>query len=330
TAQPRLGWVLEPRRGAPRGEKQSAYEIMASSSRRLLARNQGDLWQSGRVESDQTAQVTYQGKPLTSEQECFWKVRSWDQTGKPSPWSEVAHWSVGLLSPSDWQAEWIGMDEKEPASSLAGTCWIWFPEGRAQESAPLGTRYFRRAFTMPEGSPVKKATWLVTGDNQFTAYLNGEKVGEGANFKAASDFDVTRQVRSGKNLLAASVANTGDGPNPAGFVGVLRIEFERGDPLVIITDEKWRASAEHFQGWSNQGYDDSTWLEASNLGPVGMQPWGEISGPEERRLPARWLRKDFQAKKEIRRAMVYMAGLGLSELYLDGKRVGDEALSPAL
>ncbi len=330
TAQPRLSWMLEPRRGAPRGQSQHAYEILAATDPRLLARDQGDLWQSGRIDSDQTSQIPYAGKPLGSEQQCFWKVRAWDQRGKPSPWSKVARWSVGLLNPADWHAQWIGKDEQEPLSTLTGTSWIWFPEGHADQSAPLATRYFRYLFDLPGGRTVKSATWLVTGDNQFTAYFNGEKAGESANFKTAAEFDVTHQLRPGRNLLAASVQNTGDAPNPAGFLSLLRIEFEQGPPLLIPTDEHWRTSAEPLEGWQTMGHDDSTWLEARNLGPVGMQPWGEITGPEERRLPARWLRKEFQTEKKVRRAMVYMSGLGLSELYFNGQKVGDEVLSPAL
>ena len=61
-----------------------------------------------------------------------------------------------------------------------------------------------------------------------------------------------------------------------------------------------------------------------------MAPWGEVSGPEDRRLPARWLRKEFSLDKKIRRATAYLSGLGLSELYLNGQKVSDDVLSPAL
>lgn len=329
TPVPRLSWVLQPSSGAPRGQRQTAWEILVATTPRLLSRNQADLWQSGRVASEQTSQ-RYGGKALASEQECFWKVRAWDQNGKPSAWSDVAHWTVGLLSATDWHAQWIGLDGTEPGSLLSGTSWIWFPEPRPEQAAPLGTRYFRHAFDLSGRGAVKSATWLVSGDNQFTAFVNGEKVGEGTNFKSASEFDISHQLHPGHNLLAASVQNTGDGPNPAGFVGLLRIEFEQGSPLLIPSDETWRASAEELSGWTQLGYDDSTWLAARRLGPVGMQPWGEVAGPEERRLPARWLRKEFPVQKKIRRAMAYLSGLGLSEMYLNGKKVGNAVLSPAL
>jgi len=330
TPQPRLSWVLQPRNQALRGQRQIACEILVASSPRLLARDQGDLWQCGRIESDQTSQVRYGGKALQSEQQCFWKVRAWDQDGKPSAWSEVARWSVGLLAATDWRAQWIGLDGTEPASTLTGTSWIWFPEGHAERAAPIDTRYFRRTFDLPAGRSVKSANWLITADNQFTAFVNGQKSGGGSNFKAVSQFEISHQLHPGRNLLAASVQNLGESPNPAGFVGLLRVEFQEGDPLAVPTDETWQTSAEELAAWATPDYDDSAWLPARKLGPVGMQPWGEIAGPDERRLPARWLRKEIQVEKRIRRATAYVAGLGLSEFYLNGEKVGDHVLSPAL
>ena len=67
--------------------------------------DKGDLWDSGKVTSDQSIQVRYAGKPLVSEQECFWKVQVWDEQGKASGWSRPARWSMGLLQPSDWHGK---------------------------------------------------------------------------------------------------------------------------------------------------------------------------------------------------------------------------------
>jgi len=61
-----------------------------------------------------------------------------------------------------------------------------------------------------------------------------------------------------------------------------------------------------------------------------MEPWGETRVSEDRRQPARWLRKEFAVEKKIARATVYFSGLGLSELYLNAEKVGDAVLSPAL
>ena len=102
--QPRLGWQLHSGR---RGEKQTAYRILVASSKEALRGDRGDLWDSGRVESDQAIQVVYGGRPLASRMRCCWKVRAWGADGRPSSWSTPGGWTMGLLAPADWQAQWI-------------------------------------------------------------------------------------------------------------------------------------------------------------------------------------------------------------------------------
>ncbi len=63
---------------------------------------------------------------------------------------------------------------------------------------------------------------------------------------------------------------------------------------------------------------------------IGLdEPPGAPDNPA-RRLPARWLRKSFSPAGKVARATVCYCGLGWSELYLNGERIGDEVLSPAL
>ncbi len=111
---PRLSWIGE---SARRAETQSAYQILAAASADALAHDQGDLWDSGKVESADSAHVVYAGKPLGSRAACFWKVRLWDRDGNPSAWSEPARWTLGLLSPQDWQAKWIDTTQGDPADA---------------------------------------------------------------------------------------------------------------------------------------------------------------------------------------------------------------------
>lgn len=110
---PRLSWMLK---SEVRGQKQAAYRVLVASSRELLKKNQGDLWDTGKVASDQSNQLAYAGEPLSSRMQCFWKVMVWDIAGTPSAWSAPAYWSMGLLDAADWKAEWIGLD-KAPEST---------------------------------------------------------------------------------------------------------------------------------------------------------------------------------------------------------------------
>src|ERR1017187_5141509 len=84
---PRLSWVMAPADPKARGLRQTAYRVIVAGSARALGANNGDLWDTGKVESDQSAQVVYRGKPLASGAAAFWKVQVWDQDGRASDWS---------------------------------------------------------------------------------------------------------------------------------------------------------------------------------------------------------------------------------------------------
>ena len=102
--QPRLSWQLADARP---GARQTAYQVLVASDAATLESGKGDLWDSGQVESDQSVHVVYAGKPLTSHQPCYWKVRIWNQDGKETEWSRPAKWSMGILSQAEWQANWL-------------------------------------------------------------------------------------------------------------------------------------------------------------------------------------------------------------------------------
>src|SRR4030042_5574867 len=107
--EPRLSWILK---SGQRSCTQSACQILVASSDKLLERDKGDLWNSGKIKSDRSNQVVYKGKPLKSGMLCYWKVRVWDNSGRASAWSEPAMWIRGVLESDDWQAKWIGYDAK--------------------------------------------------------------------------------------------------------------------------------------------------------------------------------------------------------------------------
>ena len=122
TAQPRLSWQLQSDR---RGVKQTAYRVLVASSEALLLEDKADLWDSGKVASDQSIYVAYAGKPLASKTACYWKVRVWDEKSESTAWSRTARWTMGLLAPGDWQAQWIGAPAGSflsPVSSVSSSC----------------------------------------------------------------------------------------------------------------------------------------------------------------------------------------------------------------
>ena len=143
--QPRLSWQVQ---STERDQSQTAYQILVADNQELLRKNQADVWDSGKVASDDTVDIAYAGKPLTSGEQCFWKIKVWDKNGKESGGSTPAKWSLGLLKPGDWQGKWIGWYQDEKTNDFGDAQWIWFPEGNPAASAPVATRYFRRVFEL--------------------------------------------------------------------------------------------------------------------------------------------------------------------------------------
>ena len=319
--QPRLSWQLQSNE---RGVKQAAYQILVASSAKSLAHDQGDLWDSGKVFSDDCVLIPYAGKNLKSREACFWKIRVWDASGQLSAWSKPASWSVGILNASGWNAQWIGQDGVEVSNILSATSWIWSDDPGAE------TNYFRREVTIPAGRKIKRAIFEYTGDNECRGWIDQFDLGARNNFHTVKWNNITTRLEPGKTyLFGLTGRHENANKNPAGIIGKLTIEFTDGKPWVILTDEHWKVTATAASGWNTVGFDDSKWGAAKILGPAGMAPWGETRVPESRRQPARYLRKEFSVEKKIVHATVSFCGLGLSELYLNGKKVGDAVLSPA-
>lgn len=327
---PRLNWNLE---SDQRAQVQSAYRILVASSRELLDQGRGDLWDSGKVGSDQCVQIAYAGKPLASHAQCWWKVRVWDRDGRESSWSKPARWSMGILNPADWRgAEWIGLDEiGQPADKQAfdKAKWVWFEEGRPDKSAPVATRYFRRAVELPEGATLESAVCNIAADNEFILFVNGHKIDDGG--MSVVEAPVVEFLKPGANVIAVQAENVGENPNPAGLLAQLEIVLQNGKTIDVGTDAAWKsADAIDGGGWLRPGFDDSQWKPAMELGPYGTEPWAGIGKEEVAPIPARMLRKEFQPAGNVKRATAYISGLGSSELYLNGEKVGDDVLSPAL
>ena len=331
-SQPELSWRLESATSSSRGQSQTAYQVLVATSETALRDDQGDLWNSGKVLSDQSLHVAYAGKPLVSQQVCWWKARIWDEAGQPSRWSQPARWSMGLLKPEDWKAKWIGLDggeESQPA--FRGCNWIWFPEGNPAVGVPAGTRYFRRKLVIPAGRMIRVATAFVLADNRFVLSVNGSKVVDSVGLPLATEMDISRWLVPGTNMLAVQVTNDPQPPiNPAGLLAEVRVEFAEGEPLVVKTGSDWLAAKEVNDHWRGLDFDDQGWAAAQVAGPAGIAPWGPVDTDEHRRLPARMLRREFLLAKPITRATAYVCGLGFFEFYLNGHKVGDHVMDPAL
>lgn len=321
TARPRLSWWLDD---DDRGASQSAYQILVAGSLKSLAANRGDLWDSGKVDGSRSSLVPYGGSTLVSRQSCFWKVRVWDGHGGVSPYSRPARWEMGLLSARDWRARWVGgsaeTGPKLPRGWRHGS-WIWGPTGGSGDRQTFLWREFRLS-----SAGVKSATLIGTADNRFEVYVNGALVGKGEAWDHEYRFDVASKLVPGWNRLAVAARNEG---GPCGVRFTLRVTLKRGDPVWVVTDGQWVASPRETPGWRKVGGSRGGWNQAHVIGRYGCAPWGRApAGSHRTHLRSVLMRKEFQVVKPVVRARVYVCGLGVYELRLNGRKVGRDLLTP--
>lgn len=287
TAQPRLSWKLESRW---RGQRQTAYQILVAGSEKMLKDDRADLWDSGKVASDQSIHVVYAGQPLASRTRCYWKVRVWDADGKTSPFSEVGTWDMGLLTPQDWKAQWISAPGKD--------------EDKGPQPAPL----FRKSFLLSE-TPVSARVYIC-GLGYHELRLNGQKVGDHVLDPAFTRYDkralyvvhdVTSQLKKGQNALGVILGNGWYNMHtrcvwdfdkaPWRDRPVLRCQLEMtfadGSTRVVASDATWRVSTGptvfdsirngetydarlEIPDWDAGSFDDTNWpLAKVDAGPKG-------------------------------------------------------------
>ncbi len=329
---PRLSWIVEAsgKGEAARGQRQVAYRVFVASSEAALAEKTGDLWDSGKVASDQTACVVYAGTPLASGQRCFWKVKVWDRHGVPSEWSAPATWTVGLLKPEDWKAEWIGYDKARlntelPDAPLEGAKWIWHAADKPLD-APPSHRLFVTTLALPADIKIAKAELLALSDDNYKFVVNSNLVASGAGWQRAKAADVTLRLRAGDNSLRAEVWNATEGP--AGLIARIVITTADGKKITHVTDSSWKTAASPGANWHKRDLDIATWPAARVLGDYGMQPWGKAKLLSVTLPPPPFLRTTFRADKPVKCATLYATGLGIFDVHLNGKRVNDSWFNP--
>ena len=319
--RPRLSWRLESGR---RGVSQSAYRVLVSTSEETLQGNRGDIWDSGKVESDQSLHIRYAGRALETGRRYEWKVRVWDEQGRASAWSEASWWQMGLLRDTDWHAKWISRSDQH-LTNVKDAAWIWFPEGDPSQAVPPATRFFRKTFVLPANRRIRSAYALIAADNSFVLHANGRKLGEGVGWESLQRIDLTAALQDGENVIGVSVTNSSTVPNPAGWIGKVVAEFEDRATIVFETDVNWRVSKLEEPGWSTAAFDDSNWPLAMRIGPADTPPW---HAPTAATKPLPIFRHEFDVRAPIRRATAYVCGLGFYELRINGQKVGRRLFDP--
>jgi alpha-L-rhamnosidase len=201
TDKPCLSWkIITPESGA----SQNAYQILAATSEEKLNEEACDLWNSGKIISDRSVLVPYEGKYLISRSVCYWKVRVWDDKDRVSEWSNSSFFSIGLLEKDDWDSDYIGM----------------------KDNLDLGiSPQLRKTFELADAEGLILLHVNSLGYHEI--YINGTKAGRNVLVPAVSQFDkrslavtynVTPLVRKGKNDI---IIWTGQGWYSEGLPGVI-------------------------------------------------------------------------------------------------------------
>lgn len=318
---PRLSWYATPLRPAERGQKQTAYQVVVASSPEKLGADQGDLWDSGKVSAGDSIQIEYQGVALASRARAFWKVKVWDEKDQASPWSQPARWTMGLLTSSDWKGKWIGHDETSPYRDpespfhlLKSAQWIWAAAPTTEE------QLIQTTFELAKEKKVTKATAVIAAQDRFEFEFNGQHLGTGLSVHFPQEFDLAPYVQDGPNRIAIKTKAPRRSAMPPSVIAAIRIEFASGEPVLLVSNDTWKIGSAAGGASTN----------AAKVGDYGMAPLGEVGFEEERVLPARAVRKEFQLERKIAQATATVAGLGLFELYVNDARIGDDVLAPAL
>ena len=287
TAEPRFSWrIISDKKDV----RQTAYQL-------IVRDDKGEVWNTGKVESDQQLWIPYAGKKLQSNTFCTWKVKVWTTAGE-SDWSSDECFSIGLLNESKWRGYWIGLEQLLPG------------EERGMHTR-MAARYLRKEFQLKD-KQIKRATAYVAGIGLHEFYVNGKRMGDGVLQPVPSDYrktiyyntyDITESIENypfmcegaGKCLCLGIVLGNGrvfpmqqHKPYKIPTFGFPKcrinviVEYTDGTTECLKTDDKgWKITADgpiranneydgeeydarkEMMGWSEVGgIDDSKWLNA--------------------------------------------------------------------
>lgn len=291
-SNPALSWQIE---SDARGIFQSAYQVIVYNKNPELTEH--EVWNSGKVASNEqlNIKIPFVPDPFTRY---FWKVKTWNQHGKESPWSEIAWFETAFTGQARWSANWIGDGSVAPDKS---------EDFYEVIPSPL----FRKSIEIEKS--VKKARLYISGLGYYTASINGAPVSHDvlhpgwtqyAKRVLYSTYDVSTHLQNGENVLGIQLGNGWYNPLPLALfrrfnlrefltigqpvcIAELHIEYNDGSRDIIITDESWKThdgpllknniylgevydARKEQVGWELPGYSDEHWTYASLAsGPKG-------------------------------------------------------------
>ena len=334
-----FSWQLQdPARGA----KQTAYEVLVASREDLLRQDKADVWDSGRIDSGESLNVRYRGPAIAASTRAFWRVKVWNAAGKPYSESEISWWETGLVTQQAWRAQWIGYETpEEDAVRHAPAVWITSPDASALNAEKAAEQQIAYRQTVTLAKSVRRAVLYATGQDTVSAWMNGVQVltadplppWKQMPWKKFVRADVTDKLSVGNNTIAVETVHYVVNPNGMAaadappMIATLVVEYADGTTATFSSAPDWKTAIHAVQGWQEKGFDDSAWKTAVAFWPApgrGSQPLGHPWIPDS----VKALRHFFEVAGPVKSVRLYATALGAYELFLNGKRVGDDVLAP--
>lgn len=336
---PHFSWQLhDPARDA----KQSAYRIaVASTADRLLA-GKPDIWDSGRIESSQSIGIPYNGPALKPSTRYYWRVELWGSNGLPYRVTPIDWWETGLMAQDAWRASWIGYETPEESTVRhAPSDWIAYPDAKSPDAGNGPQQRFEYRTTVTLTQPARFAALYATGQDTVAAWINGSQVlhenplpsYHQMPWKKFVRADVTRNLNSGSNTVAIEAVHYVVDPNGQAtadappMIATLVVEYADGTWTSFSSNPNWKSAVHAAPGWQQKGFDDAGWKPAVKwqpLQPARSSSLGEPWIPDS----VKALHHQFTTGSRISSARLYVTALGEYEVFLNGKRVGDQFFSP--
>lgn len=290
--KPTFSWIVSSN---GQNQAQSAYRILVATSPELLEKEEGDMWDSGKMKSNQSIFNNYMGSELNARERYWWKVKIWNQENTISDWSDPAIFEMGLLEEKNWNgAKWISITSDHRKSEYKSREIQSEKMKKPESRTPFPVGYFRKDFRI--GKKIEKAQVYISALGYYDAYLNGEKVGEHVLDPASTSYDhhslyvihdVTEQLKNGENALGFILGSGFYGqtiafnsPNlaygrPAARV-LLQIDYNDGTAESIISDNSWKVTTGPIvfdNVYAGETYDARYEIEGWNTIDFGMDYW---------------------------------------------------------
>jgi hypothetical protein len=362
TPVPLFSWKLN---SESRGQSQSAYQILVADNLNEIQNSHGNIWDSKKVNSEQSILIPFNGEKLESARRYFWKVKVWNQDGIESEWSKVGTFQTGLYSETDWKnAKWIGYEEMPVELKLVpGIHGNGNDQGQKALKRPI-VPLFRRDFIVQK--EISSATLFISGLGQYEAFINGKKVGNSflapgwTNYDKTvfyNVYDLTHMMDIGKNTIGAIVGNGFYNINRERYRKLviaygmpklfcrLQIDYTDGTIDNMVSDKSWKTSpspvtytsifgGEDYdarleqENWNRPEFDDSSWKNVQLL----MPPDGTLTSETDYPLKVMDtfdVKEIFELKPDVFLSDFGQNASGIIELKIKGKRGQEVRLIPA-